>query len=196
MAGKKGINLYVGFDDSNHAGTAKGEIIVATFSYLYEDNATRIYPRSRNFPQAQYWLSRPGRDMRFTLLTHDQFRHSPNNLAIVAPFLVKDVLESQFPKPSNLHLNFDGVLTKEARTLLYHDFENHFPNVHIEYFIKRKDKKGRVFRNITCPCLVYIADTLAHNINKNPTGQNFQDKKFIASPLEEMLKRMEKLRAA
>jgi len=40
--------LYVGLDDSNHAGTNTGEIIVASFSFFHEDGIVRKYGSSIN----------------------------------------------------------------------------------------------------------------------------------------------------
>ncbi len=41
------ITVYIGIDDSNHAGTAKGEVIAAGFSFLPEDRIVRQWPNKR-----------------------------------------------------------------------------------------------------------------------------------------------------
>ena len=41
------ITVYIGIDDSNHAGTAKGEVIAAVFSFLPEDRIVRQWPNKR-----------------------------------------------------------------------------------------------------------------------------------------------------
>ena len=40
-------SLYVGLDDSNHAGTSKGEIIVAVFSPIHEDSLVKGWGNGR-----------------------------------------------------------------------------------------------------------------------------------------------------
>ena len=49
--------LYIGADDSNHAGTnVKGEIVVATFSRLHEDSVVQEFPNRRDSYSTEKWL--------------------------------------------------------------------------------------------------------------------------------------------
>jgi len=139
--------LYVGLDDSNHAGDSSGEIIIATFSYQHEDSVVKPFKNSRRPSYAERWVKREGRDTRFTILTHEKVRHSSYNLPIVAPFLIFDFLSTAEEIPDHLKIYLDGRLEKKHKDLLREDFREDFPNVVIDNFIKKKKEMKGEYQN-------------------------------------------------
>ena len=61
--------LYVGMDDSNHAGEdIKGEINLAVFSFEHDDSVVRTFNNRRDYDFASRYMRNPQRDYRFTIL--------------------------------------------------------------------------------------------------------------------------------
>ena len=147
--------LYVGLDDSNHAGKRKGEIVVATFSFAYEDSIVQSFGKRSHHGEVDDWLSLPGRNYNFTLLSGRKFKHRHNNLPHAAKVLVPEFLDELNPKPNKLELFFDGELINYQICELKRDF-SYIREVKITNFVKEKGCHN-------CPKLVYIADSLAHH---------------------------------
>ena len=103
--------LYVGADDSNHAGDAKkGEIIVTTFSFLKEDGIVKNFPNYRDRTRNNEWINSYYRDFRFAILTAEKYRHSSNNLLTVTPSLISSFIEENNWYLNILKIYLDGRL--------------------------------------------------------------------------------------
>ncbi len=169
-------HLYVGFDDSNHAGLVKKEIIVGIFSRMPEDNLIQRFPKKRNSKKVRNWLKNSDRDYRFTTLDHEFSFRNNYNLPLTAIYLVKDYLKSVDNKnfPTQISLNFDGLLRTGWRKILESDFS--------DFRLKIKNFKGKEKRN--CPKLMYIADVFAHYLFKNKFEKISRDKRLVVLPRE------------
>ena len=167
MSKKRVERLVVGADDSNHAGTSKGEIIVATFSFLPEDALVKRFPNVRDCEETEFWLKSPNRDYRYALLTARGYRHGNQNLIEVVPFLIKGYLNEQDFDVKNLSIFLDGRLVRgnrgKMREVLF-GFRG-IESVVVDNFIKKKlTSKGRIEKHPECPAVVYHADVLAHQL--------------------------------
>lgn len=174
MAGEKGV-LYVGGDDSNHAGDSKGEIIVATYSFDISDSRVKNFPNVRNWQKTRRWLESPDRDFGFAVLTLDQYRHSGDNLIRILPFLIEAYILEECQDLKRLNIYLDGRLRKDSRR----KFREHFlgrhgiENVVVDNFIKKsRNRKGHIEKHPRCPSLVYHADVLAHELYR---GKSFEE---------------------
>jgi hypothetical protein len=155
--------LYVGADDSNHAGeNVKGEIILATFSYNHADSLVRLHKNRRDQAATVDWIKTPGNYYLYTLLTEESYRRRGDNLPKILPFLVKRFLASN-ERPEALKLYLDGPLSWQDKDYLREEFK-HIPKVVIANFIKKRNINGVLHKRPICPNLVYIADNLAHGI--------------------------------
>ncbi|MDP3881816.1 MAG: hypothetical protein Q8Q31_02975 [Nanoarchaeota archaeon] len=163
---KKGSHIYVGTDDSNHAGTnKKGEIIVATFSIYHEDSIVKSQTNRREASKAYEWVRSPGRDYLFTILADERSRRCGYNLVLVAPLLVKEFLKRhQVDSPLAINLYFDGPLRGYQRRFVREDFPEHA--IHVDGFDKKdfSIQSGKKTPRILSPNMVSMADTLAHDL--------------------------------
>jgi hypothetical protein len=164
--GKKGVErIIVGADDSNHAGTAKGEIIVAAFSFLPEDALVKKFPNVRDFRATEHWLDSPNRDYRYAILTAKKYRHSSQNLVEIVPFLIKGYLDEQDLDVKILSVFLDGRLAGGNRGKIRGDFLGFrgIENIVVDNFIKKKHTvRGKVEKHPECPAVVYHADIIAN----------------------------------
>lgn len=156
--------LYVGGDDSNHAGDAKGEFIVATFSLKYEDSIVKIFPNRRNNQEVNSWLEEGG-DYRFTICTGEVYKSS-QNLPKVIPILIEKYLHQTDLKIRIVKTYLDGRLEGEAKKEMRKDLLEieGIEKVVINNFIKKRRIKKVVKKGYYCPRLVWLADTLANNL--------------------------------
>ncbi len=167
MPVKEVERLIVGADDSNHAGTSKGEIIVATFSFLTEDSIVRRFPNVRDFESTEFWLSSPNRDYRYALLTAERYRHSSQNLVEVVPLLLKEYLDERDLMVKNLKIFLDGRLAMSNRRRMREEFLKFrgIEGVVVDNFTKKKPTPtGKTEKHPQCPAVVYHADILANRL--------------------------------
>lgn len=177
------LTLYVGLDDSNHAGKTKGEIDLATFSLLHEDSIVRCFKNTRDYDFAQQWLESKFRTYRFTILFDDKRWGRKDNLVYAAPVLIKHfLLENPAYEIDKLNLYIDGPISSENKNQLREEFSN-FPNFVVGNFIKKtRNIKGRVVKRPRCPALVYVADILANRTFQEPFEELLKSKKFVPFP--------------
>ncbi len=166
--------LYVGGDDSNHAGTSKGEIIVSTFSFLREDSIVNRFKNTRDYQSTVKWLNNENRDYRYSALTSEKYRHSSQNLVEVIPKMVTKYLLEEKLHPGKLNIYLDGRLERGAKQAI-RDFLFEYTCIEkivVDNFIKKNlNKKGRIEKHPLCPAVVYHADVLApfkHSIHFIP----------------------------
>jgi len=158
--------LYVGGDDSNHAGNSKCEIIVATFSRFCEDGTVRDFSNTRNYSNLSSWVNSKFRDYRFGLLVREEYRHSNLNLIAIIPDMIKKFLDEEELKIKNLKIYLDGRCGKETEEIKdklcgFHGIEK----VAVKGFIKKqKNEKGNISKHPRCPIVTYYADLLAHDL--------------------------------
>ena len=167
MARKEIETLIVGGDDSNHAGTAKGEIIVATFSFLQEDSIVKSFPNTRNYPETLKWLDSTSRDYRYSLLTSEKYRHSDQNLVAIVPILIRGYMEENEIYAKCLKVFLDGRLQKGSRKIITDEFLGNFgiESIVVDNFIKKNTfAKNNFEKHPRCPAVVYHADALANHI--------------------------------
>lgn len=174
--------LYIGGDDSNHAGTTKGEIIVSTFSFLKEDSLVKRFKNRRIYFLTKEWLKNSKRDYCFTTLVSEKYRHSNQNLVEVVPKMVEGYLVEKniFPKQLNIYL--DGFLKDSSKTQVKKIIKERLgiEKVLLEGFIKKnKNSEGNLEKRPNCPPLVYHADVLANYFNKLPFLKITSSEKFM-----------------
>lgn len=163
--------LHFGFDDSNHAGERKGEIIVATASLYNQDRIKAKHGKRANYQRAEQWLLDPNHDYRFTILLDESFRHLNTNLSTYAPDLVKSFLHESQDHVNKVTLNFDGKLQMNERAFLRKAFQK-IEEIEINNFTKTKHRYN-------CPIVVYMADAIAHNLYKKPFSTLIEDKRYV-----------------
>ncbi|MCU0642049.1 MAG: hypothetical protein MUF61_00515 [archaeon] len=182
-----GIELYIGADDSNHAGTEiEGEIVLTTFSLLYEDSIVGTFKNSREYAAALRWMSQfpaPARDYRFTVLLEEKWRHSALNLTEVSPLLVRAYLKDNPDlKVDTLKLYLDGYMSSQGKRHLRHEFRdlNHFV---VDNFIKKgRNRNGRMSKRPRCPPVVYMADIWARMMLDLKLSDIRRHPKFVSLP--------------
>lgn len=164
--------LIVGGDDSNHSGSAKGELNVATFSFLYRDSLVKQFSNNRNREGLMYWLKDAERDYRFAMLASERYRHSSSNLIVTVPKLIKLFFEDNDLKVRELKIYLDGIIGKYDKENLKKLFMHYrgIEEVVIGNFIKkRKGKHGEIIKRPNCPSVVYYADVLANYLFSTKT---------------------------
>lgn len=169
---EKSNNLIVGADDSNHAGTSKGEIIVATFSQIHDDSIVRTHKNVRNHGECNTWLKNPERDYRFTILTSEKYRHSAHNLVEIVPLLIEKFLEENDFVPKFLNIYLDGQLQKTGKDFIRRKFSKQrgIERVVVDNFIKKKKVRGgHISKRPRCPLVVYYADVRANYLYSQKT---------------------------
>ena len=166
---KMGEVLYVGADDSNHAGTTKGEIIVATFSWLHDDSVVRDFRNKRDYQEVKRWLENGERDYRFTICTAEQYRHSSQNLPDVVPDLIKDYLEANERELQKLCVYLDGGLALRHKEAMRRKLRrvSGIKGIAIDNFIKKDTSDGKFRKGYHCPKLVWVADGQANHLFRN-----------------------------
>ena len=177
-------SLYVGFDDSNHAGVVEKEIIVGIFSRIPEDNLIQKFPEKRNYKKVINWMQNPNRDYRLTTLEHNSYFRNSYNLQLTAIYLVEDYLKSveNSNLPKKIYLNFDGLLKTSWKDILKNDFA--------DFRLKMRNFKGKTKRS--CPKIVYIADVFSNYLFKSKSSEEIsREKRFVTPPRE--IYRREKL---
>jgi len=182
-----GKTLYVGGDDSNHAGDSTGEFIVACFSFNRDDSIVRPWPNTRNYSLFQAWMRSPERDYRFTVRKAEQYRKSGLNLPIVLPCLISDFLETT-EDVEQVNVYLDGALNGDAKHQLREECLT-FPGVKhvvIDNFLKKRQLDRRSARKCIqkrplCPRLVYMADVVANHLYFTNKGliNLINDKKLV-----------------
>jgi hypothetical protein len=174
--------LYVGGDDSNHAGIwTQHELIVGTFSELHKDSIVEIFPRKRNIPLSLTWIGEMGRDYRVAQLTQNRYRHSSRNLVEILPEITCKYMEQKEIYPRSLKMYLDGRLDLMDKEYIKSFFigKRGIEEVVVGNFSKRKRKggRGRLITPRKVPPLVYHADGIAHSLFKlsreelNETGK-------------------------
>lgn len=164
--------LYLGFDESNHAGpNRKGEIVVCTYSSDHEDSLVKNWPNRRDSDLVSKWLEQEGHNYRFTILTGEKYKYqsSATNLTGAAPDLVLPILtepNSDISNINKLKLYFDGGgFKREQKEFLRDHFRRFGLEVVIDNFVKKnKNSKGKTRKGPRCPKLVYLADILASEL--------------------------------
>lgn len=174
--------LYIGGDNSNHAGTTKGEIIVSTFSFLKKDSLVKRFKNRRNYSLTKEWLINPKRDYRLTALLSEKYRHSNQNLAEIVPKMIEGYLVEEDISPKQVEIYLDGFLKNSSKMQVKKAIKERLgiEKVLVENFIKKnKNSKGTIEKRPTCPALVYHADVLANYFNKLPFLKITSSEKFM-----------------
>lgn len=159
--------LIVGGDDSNHAGTAKGEIIVSTFSMDPQDSIVRRFKNGRDYEETQRWLNEPTSDFIYTTLLAERYRHSSQNLVETIPKMTEIYLLENKMIPKTLKMYLDGRLERGARQIIRDEIRKlGVEKVVVDNFTKKnKNEEGNMEKRPCCPKVVYHADVLANYLN-------------------------------
>ena len=166
--------LICGFDDSNHAGDRKGDIIAGVFSTREEDAVVEKFKNRRDRELFRRWFSQypEQRDYRFTEL-HDEFlRRIQPNLPLVAPFLINSYLSSASMEFDAIKIYFDGILKRWHKDFLRDIYSARFEEVTIDNFVKKQNIHQ-------CPTAVYIADILSHDIYEGLYSNVIENEKRV-----------------
>jgi len=173
--------LYAGFDDSNHIGKVKAEIVVGVFSFFSDDGIVMSHPNRRKFIETERWLEE-GRAYRCTILTGSQLtdsrgKYNSTNLPFAAPYLVRRYLASLVSKErqevTGIRLYFDGRITDEHVAHLRFSFKD-FQDFDVKGFVKksRTGKNTKSSKRPICPAVVYRADVIANGLFKSLRPDN------------------------
>ncbi len=175
--------LYVGGDDSNHAGEfPPGEFLVATFSLDKEDSIVIPFPNRRDYARFEEWLENPGRDYRFVVRRTEHHRHSCLNLPAAMPTLIEAFILDEmrangntrgYDPVSQLNVYLDGYLNGAAKAVLRDDLlrVKGIQRVVVDNFIKKKTRSdGGVSKRPVCPRVVWMADVLANQLYAQNRG--------------------------
>tara|TARA_B100002003_G_C14145063_1_gene550546 strand:- start:354 stop:926 length:573 start_codon:yes stop_codon:yes gene_type:complete len=162
--------LYVGIDDSNHAGDEKGDIIAATFSFNHKDSLVGRFPNHKDDLAYSKWVNDPSeqRDYRFVTLFNTELRHTQPNIPLVVPELLESFLEEQDEEIDGIKIYIDGILRGHHKTQLRDVFSERYAPFVVANFVKKHGAPHK-YNN-----MVYMADTLAsslyaeESISENP----------------------------
>lgn len=156
--------LYVGGDDSNHAGDAKGEFIVAAFSLKHEDSLVKGYPNRRNNQVVSSWLESGG-DYRFAICAGKKYNGS-QNLPLVVPSLIKAYIEQVDFDVEVLKVYLDGRLDGGFRSNMRKELLGirGLEKVVVDNFIKKRIVGKKTVKGYCCPKVVWLADSLANEL--------------------------------
>ncbi|MBI4155331.1 hypothetical protein HY498_04565 [Candidatus Woesearchaeota archaeon] len=172
--------LYVGGDDSNHAGSSKGEIILATFSFCYKDSVVYEFSNKRDFQKAIEWMKN-GRDYRFTLLTDEKYRESSSNLVEIVPHLIWDwLITNKDLGIEEIHLFLDGRLNGFEKRKLVNEFQDFKFSVY-NFTKKLRNKDGHISKMFREPNVVYMADVWANMFFRNKSLEQLLDKNDVGA---------------
>ena len=169
--------LYIGLDDSNHAGKVRGEIVTAVFSVYYRDSLEYLYGRRGDICDVNKAMLRRGRHSNFTILTSPEYHKTRSNLPVAAPLLILNFLEGfrRTEELTRLEIGLDGKATEEDKEIILRDLPDRF-----EANIKGYPKGGRKKHN--CPRTVYYADAIANSLFRRPLEETLADKRFVHFP--------------
>lgn len=177
---QEGNFLLVGGDDSNHAGDSKGEIIVATFSQIYDDRTIEKFLNRRDIDKTFKWINSDQRDYLFTVLSEERYRHSSANLVEIIPFLTKEYFMQKSILPKTLEISLDGALNRDGKQKIRDEFP-YIEKVIVDNFTKkRRTRSGNICKYPRCPSVVYYADVLANFLYRNRSlDELISDEKFV-----------------
>ncbi|OIO42732.1 hypothetical protein COX97_02685 [Candidatus Pacearchaeota archaeon CG_4_10_14_0_2_um_filter_05_32_18] len=167
--------LICGFDDSNHAGDGKGDIVAGVFSSYLEDSVVTRFKNRRDRELFRRWFSEhpQQKDYRFAALNDRELRKIQSNLPLVAPALISDYLLSGGVEFDIAKLYFDGRLEGWHKEFLRDTFSGRFRKITIGSFVKKKHVHE-------CPTVIYIADILAHDIYTSTYREVINNEKRVA----------------
>ncbi len=166
--------IIFGADDSNHAGTAKGEINVVVSSFLKADGIVAHFPNRRNFELTKTWLENSQRDYLFAILVGESYRHSPANLVYSAPRLIEKFLEENDIYAGKLKIFLDGFLKKEGKDEVREFLigKRGVEQVVVDNFTKKtKFYNGRIAKHIMSPAVLYHADVISNMLYSTITTE-------------------------
>ncbi len=170
--------LYVGFDDSNHAGDRKGDILVASFSFDNSDGMINKFKNRKDSDLLRRWLVENNKDYRFVTLFDKSLRYMQPNLPIVAPYLIGDFLNSYGEKIKEIRCSFDGIIKKWHKEFLMESLSEKFNSVFIDNFVKKDNIHN-------CPKIVYISHVLAHDLYERTFQEIINHNKRVEIPNEQ-----------
>ncbi|MEM3112862.1 MAG: hypothetical protein QXI33_00365 [Candidatus Pacearchaeota archaeon] len=165
--------LIIGFDDLNHAGDRKGDIIVASFSFNVSDSKIQKFKNRKDMDQLLRWFHEcHDNDYRFATLFDRNLRNMQPNLQLVAPYLIQDFLDSCQEKIGGIKCYFDGIIRPWHKEFLMDCFSTIFKLFSVDHFIK----KGNVHY---CLKIIYISHILAHDLYTKPFHEIMEHKKRV-----------------
>ncbi len=171
--------LFVGCDDSNHAGDRKGDIIVAAFSPHREDGIVQKHRKCDEYSEAGKWLKGAGRDFRFTIIHEEDLRRLQPNIPYAVPSLVTSFLNPG-EKPQAIKVFLDGILKSDPKKYLREALAPLSDTIVIGNFPK--------IRGIhICPTVVYMAHLIAHNLYIDSFSNLTEHSKFVPISEKEVL---------
>jgi len=169
-----GKTIYVGLDDSNHAGQGKkGEIILATFSTYKQDSKVQQHPNRRMYNAAQNWMEDEQRDYRFAVLALDKYRKtSQNNIFSAAPALINNFIKYHTNYFDIANIYIDGRMRGEQKTELKYEIRTNFKEIIIDNFTKSK----KIHK---CPKVVWMAHLWAGLILTETSEKMLSHEKLV-----------------
>jgi len=176
--------LYVGGDDSNHAGDAKGEFIVATFSLDHDDSVVRDFPNRRDMSVVDKWLENYGRDYLFTICTGEVY-NSSQNLPNIIPTLINSYLSQTDLDINIIKVYLDGRLEGPAKRKMRNRLSElaGIEKIVVNNFIKKRKVGEKIIKGYHCPRLIWLADNLANNLYRysGPVSDLLNHEKMVRS---------------
>ncbi len=191
----KGKTLYVGFDDSNHAGKREGYVIAATFSFNQEDSIVKKFPKRKDSFALRGWLGDPieTRDFRFCILDNDILRFLHQVIPLTIPSLIGAYRDSfSLDDVDKIKIGIDGTLTGRQKKYIQSQlYQLAVSDVVVENFVKTRGVPR-------CSRLVYMADTLStelyHDLCDLPDKITTHQKR-VAVDEPELLRTLEELKS-
>lgn len=166
--------IYVGMDNSNHAGKTSGEIIVAISSLFHEDSIVKNFGTKRCMDYKN-WLYEPNkkRIMKFGVLKDEKFRHIHQNIPCTAKELTDKIIEelSICPEEAILKLYIDGPVKMRDKQRLRDEFKE-YSGFTISNFVKKMGVHH-------CPKLVYMADIIARDLYTSGFNHIFEHPCYV-----------------
>lgn len=140
----------------------KPEIVVAAFSYDFEDGVPREFHTKRDREGALDWLNQGG-EYLFALLINEKYKHKHCNLGYEAPKLIRKFLETKTFEKAHLGVHFDGEPCEGYdKELIHHLSYLHFAEIQAKNYTKTPDPN---FYLRSQPRIVRIADGVAYYLS-------------------------------
>jgi len=176
--------LYVALDDSNHAGKTGGEVIAAVFSHNLDMAQLARFPKKKSRSYMKHYLRGHHANFRFTTLMHDICATKPYNLPWVAPFLVRNYLDSLEDKAfhiDEMYIFLDGLVQPAWVDIMMEDFNDFDFDMSIRNFYGKKNKKY--------PQALILAHMRATSLFRTVFDKLVNMKEYVPVPLEQLLER-------
>lgn len=157
--------LICGLDEAQRGKVLqpeKPEIVVAAFSYDFQDGVVQKFRAKRDREGALEWMNQGG-EYLFALLINEKYKHAHCNLGYEAPKLIRKFIDSKELEKTHLGVHFDGEPCPgyDEELISYFSF---IPRERIQAKNYTKTPDEDIYRHQ--PRIVRLADGIAYHLSQ------------------------------